>query len=238
MPARHVVTVYSDYKSPYAYLAKDEIYALSAETSAESVWKPYILDIPQYLGSARVDAAGNVLEENRNAHQWRRVRYSYMDCRRQARKQGLIIRGTRKIWDSSAGRRRACCSRNARGRGIPALSRHGVRAVLAPRPGHRVQCRRSPRVLRDVAGATGFADWADAGRAEVAWICVRRRRRAFSACRASLWTANYSGGGSICRISGRCSPRQRHPERGASDRLVTERARPHPKPARRVGQPL
>ncbi|MFL6373564.1 MAG: 2-oxoglutarate dehydrogenase E1 subunit family protein, partial [Pyrinomonadaceae bacterium] len=42
-----------------------------------------------------------VLEENRNPHQWRRVRYSYMDCRRQARKQGLVIRGTQKIWDSS-----------------------------------------------------------------------------------------------------------------------------------------
>jgi 2-hydroxychromene-2-carboxylate isomerase len=29
------------------------------------------------------------------------VRYSYMDCRRQARKRGLVIRGTQKIWDSS-----------------------------------------------------------------------------------------------------------------------------------------
>ena len=37
----------------------------------------------------------------RNAHQWRRVRYSYMDCRGHARKRGLIILGTRKIWDSS-----------------------------------------------------------------------------------------------------------------------------------------
>jgi 2-hydroxychromene-2-carboxylate isomerase len=42
-----------------------------------------------------------VLEENRNAHQWRRVRYSYMDCRRQARKRGLVIRGPQKIWDST-----------------------------------------------------------------------------------------------------------------------------------------
>ena len=64
-------------------------------------WRPYILDIPKFLGSAQVDGAGNVLEQDRNAHQWRRVRYSYMDCRRQARKQGLIIRGTQKIWDST-----------------------------------------------------------------------------------------------------------------------------------------
>ncbi len=101
MSAHRQVTVYSDYKSPYAYLAKDLVYALETECQAVIDWKPYILDIPQYLGSAKVNEAGDVLEENRNAHQWRRVRYSYMDCRRQARKQGLIIRGTRKIWDSS-----------------------------------------------------------------------------------------------------------------------------------------
>src|SRR6202453_4002417 len=96
-----MITVYTDYKSPYAYLAKDLVHALEAEFSVTVDWKPYILDIPQYLGSARVDEAGNVLEQDRNAHQWRRVRYSYMDCRRQARKQGLVIRGTQKIWDSS-----------------------------------------------------------------------------------------------------------------------------------------
>ena len=62
---------------------------------------PYRLDIPSFLGSARLDADGTVLEEDRNAHQWRRVRYSYMDCRRQARKRGLVIRGTQKIWDST-----------------------------------------------------------------------------------------------------------------------------------------
>src|SRR5689334_21535632 len=101
MTPRRALIVYSDYKSPYAYLAKDLVYELEARRPVDVIWRPYILDIPLYLGSARVDAAGNVLEESRNAHQWRRVRYSYMDCRRQARKRGLIIRGTRKIWDSS-----------------------------------------------------------------------------------------------------------------------------------------
>ncbi len=94
------VTVYTDFKSPYAYLAKDLAYELERDFPIRLRWLPYILDIPQYLGSAKVDAAGLVLEENRNAHQWRRVRYSYMDCRRQARKRGLVIRGTQKIWDS------------------------------------------------------------------------------------------------------------------------------------------
>ena len=95
------ITVYSDYKSPYAYLAKDLAYELERDFPVRLDWKPYILDIPSYLGSASVDDTGKVLEESRNAHQWRRVRYSYMDCRRQARKRGLTIRGTQKIWDSS-----------------------------------------------------------------------------------------------------------------------------------------
>jgi 2-hydroxychromene-2-carboxylate isomerase len=96
-----VITVFTDYKSPYAYLANDLAYELERDFRVRLDWQPYILDIPSYLGSARVDESGQVLEEARNAHQWRRVRYSYMDCRREARKRGLTIRGTQKIWDSS-----------------------------------------------------------------------------------------------------------------------------------------
>jgi 2-hydroxychromene-2-carboxylate isomerase len=101
MKRPRVITVYADYKSPYAYLAKEPARALAAECGVALEWKPYILDIPSYLGSAEVDAHGTVVEEDRNPHQWRRVRYSYMDCRRQAKKQGLVIRGTRRIWDST-----------------------------------------------------------------------------------------------------------------------------------------
>jgi 2-hydroxychromene-2-carboxylate isomerase len=100
-PHLPVVTIYTDYKSPYAYLAKDPAYELERDLPVRLEWLPYLLDIPAYLGSARVATDGTVLEENRNAHQWRRVRYSYMDCRRQARKSGLVIRGPQKIWDSS-----------------------------------------------------------------------------------------------------------------------------------------
>jgi 2-hydroxychromene-2-carboxylate isomerase len=99
--ARHAVKIYSDYKSPYAYLAKDLIHELEWQTGAHLEWLPYTLDIPAYLGKAKVDAGRNVLEENRNAHQWRRVKYSYMDCRREANRRGLTIRGPRKIFDSS-----------------------------------------------------------------------------------------------------------------------------------------
>ncbi len=95
------ITVYTDYKSPYAYLAKDLEYELKRDFPVRLEWRPYVLDIPSFLGSARLDAEGHVLVAERNAHQWRRVRYSYMDCRRQASKRGLVIRGPQKIWDSS-----------------------------------------------------------------------------------------------------------------------------------------
>jgi 2-hydroxychromene-2-carboxylate isomerase len=101
MDRKRTIAVYSDYKSPYAFLAKDLIYTLEDEFDVRIDWLPYTLDIPSYLGSARVDERGNVTQSARNAHQWRRVRYSYMDCRRQARKRGLTIWGPRKIWDSS-----------------------------------------------------------------------------------------------------------------------------------------
>jgi 2-hydroxychromene-2-carboxylate isomerase len=101
MPEPRIVTVYIDYKSPYAYLAKDLAYQLERDLPVRLDWLPYVLDIPSFLGSARVDDSGRVTEENRNAHQWRRVKYSYMDCRRQARKRGLTIRGPQKIWNST-----------------------------------------------------------------------------------------------------------------------------------------
>jgi 2-hydroxychromene-2-carboxylate isomerase len=97
----NTILVYSDYKSPYAFLAKDLIYELEDQFDVHLEWLPYTLDIPSYLGSATLDERGEVIESSRNDHQWRRVRYSYMDCRRQARKRGLVILGTRKIWDSS-----------------------------------------------------------------------------------------------------------------------------------------
>src|SRR6266511_2341995 len=101
MAKQRVVTVYVDYKSPYAYLAKDLAYELERDSRVRLDWLPYVLDIPSFLGSAKVDDSGRVIEENRNAHQWRRVKYSYMDCRREARKRGLVIRGPQKIWNST-----------------------------------------------------------------------------------------------------------------------------------------
>jgi 2-hydroxychromene-2-carboxylate isomerase len=95
------ITHYFDYKSPYAYLAQEETFQLQNDFDAEVEWLPYTLDIPGYLGSAEVDETGKTIREARNAHQWRRVRYSYMDCRREANRRGLVIKGPRKIFDSS-----------------------------------------------------------------------------------------------------------------------------------------
>ena len=95
------IPVYIDYKSPYAYLAVGPAWELEREYDVRLEWRPYVLDIPKYLGEAKVDEQGVVLSEQRNDHQWRRVRYSYMDCRRYAALAGLTIRGTRKIFDSS-----------------------------------------------------------------------------------------------------------------------------------------
>ncbi len=92
---------YFDYKSPYAYLAQEATFALADEFGIEVIFQPYTLHIPDFLGAAELDDSGRDTLDARNAHQWRRVRYSYMDCRREANRRGLVIRGPRKIFDSS-----------------------------------------------------------------------------------------------------------------------------------------
>lgn len=85
------IRIYIDFKSPYAYLAKDPAYELEREFGVEFRWLPYVLRIPEFLGTV----------EGRNPHQWRRVRYSYMDARRLANRRGLTVRGPQKIFDSA-----------------------------------------------------------------------------------------------------------------------------------------
>ncbi|MEQ8663868.1 MAG: DsbA family protein [Gammaproteobacteria bacterium] len=94
------VAYYFDYKSPYAYLADAASQALAAAPGVVLEWVPYTLQIPKYLGAARLDADGRDTLGTRNDHQWRRVRYAYMDCRREANRRGLTIRGPRRIFDS------------------------------------------------------------------------------------------------------------------------------------------
>lgn len=93
--------VYIDFKSPYAFIAKDPTYALEQKFEIEIDWYPLTLNIGSYLGTARTDASGKVIESNRSARQWMAVKYAYMDARRYANLRSLTLRGTQKIWDSS-----------------------------------------------------------------------------------------------------------------------------------------
>ena len=61
MDRPNTILVYSDYKSPYAFLAKDLIYELEEQFDVHLEWLPYTLDIPSYLGSARLDERGEVV---------------------------------------------------------------------------------------------------------------------------------------------------------------------------------
>lgn len=92
--------VYIDIKSPYAFIAKDPTWALADELGIEIDWRPLTLDIPSYLGSAKLDNSGKVAQSNRSAEQWGGVRYAYMDARRYAAAYGYALRGTEKIWDT------------------------------------------------------------------------------------------------------------------------------------------
>ncbi|MCE2462252.1 MAG: hypothetical protein J4F38_15950, partial [Pseudomonadales bacterium] len=93
--------VYMDFKSPYAYLAKDPTWQLEVDFGIAIDWRPLSLNIPSFLGSARVNDTGKVVEANRTPRQWEGVRYAYMDAKRYARLKDILIYGPRKIWDSS-----------------------------------------------------------------------------------------------------------------------------------------
>ncbi len=93
--------VYIDFKSPYAYLAVAPTRELERELGVAFDWRPFVLDIPSYLGSARLGKSDEVVEQNRSAEQWSGVKYAYYDCRRYARLRGQTIRGTEKIWDTN-----------------------------------------------------------------------------------------------------------------------------------------
>ena len=93
--------VYIDFKSPYAFIAKDPTYALEAEYGIEIDWYPLTLNIGSYLGTAKKNDAGKVTSSNRSSNQWLSVKYAYKDARRYANLRELTLKGTQKIWDTS-----------------------------------------------------------------------------------------------------------------------------------------
>lgn len=81
------VKLYFDYKSPFAYLAKDPAFELPDRYDVRVRWIPFVL---------RLKGKGE-----RSVYSERKVRYSYMDARRAAnRRGGFVIRGPHKIYDS------------------------------------------------------------------------------------------------------------------------------------------
>ena len=82
------VIAWIDYVSPYAYVAKAWAYELERDWDVALEWRPYTLDIASFQQSVA----------ERDPHHWRRVRYAYMDARRSANKQGLILKGPLKIY--------------------------------------------------------------------------------------------------------------------------------------------
>ena len=46
--------VYLDIKSPYAFIAKDPTYRMAEELGIQIDWRPLTLNIPSYLGSAKL----------------------------------------------------------------------------------------------------------------------------------------------------------------------------------------
>lgn len=93
--------VYVDIKSPYAFVAIRPTLALEAELGMRFDWRPLTLDIPSYLGSAEKKAGKIVASKGRSQKTWNAIRYSYRDARRYAERQGLMLKGTEKIWDST-----------------------------------------------------------------------------------------------------------------------------------------
>lgn len=168
---------YTDYKSPYAYLAKDPTYALAEAFGLALEVRPYILNIPDFLGSARIDERGAVVEAERTPHQWRRARYVYMDCRRKARARGLVLRATTKIWDSSL----AAAGMLFAQRASEAAFRRYHDAVFARFWAREIDVEdlgALVAVLND-AGADGaaFPSWAEEGRARIAALSREAEER-------------------------------------------------------------
>jgi 2-hydroxychromene-2-carboxylate isomerase len=90
------VRIYTDYKSPYAFIANAALFDLEQSEGVELEWLPYTLRIAEFMGTV----------EERTPHFWRKARYAYMDARRFANAQDLTIKGPKRIYDafySSAG---------------------------------------------------------------------------------------------------------------------------------------
>ena len=81
------VKMYSDYKSPFAYLAFDPAFELENRFRIRLRWIPFQL---------RIKGKGE-----RSLYSEHKARYSYLDARRWAKPRGLVIRGPLKVYDTT-----------------------------------------------------------------------------------------------------------------------------------------
>jgi 2-hydroxychromene-2-carboxylate isomerase len=81
------VKMYSDYKSPFAYLAFDPAFALEERYRVRIRWIPFQL---------RIKGKGE-----RSTYSEYKAKYSYLDARRWAKPRGLVIRGPLKVYDTT-----------------------------------------------------------------------------------------------------------------------------------------
>jgi len=81
------VKMYSDYKSPFAYLAFDPAFALEDRFRIRLRWIPFQLRIKD--------------KGERSLYSEYKARYSYLDARRWANMRGLVIRGPLKVYDTT-----------------------------------------------------------------------------------------------------------------------------------------
>ena len=96
-----MLTVLTDFKSPYAFVANELIWSLEARYNIEIDWLPLSLNIASFAGSAtKSDKKTSTPSGNRSDRQWAVIRYAYMDARRYAENQGLTLMGPKQVWNS------------------------------------------------------------------------------------------------------------------------------------------
>ena len=81
------IKMYSDYKSPFAYLAFDPAFALQERFAVRVRWIPFQL---------RIKDRGQ-----RSVYSDYKAKYSYLDARRWATPRGILIRAPQKVYDTA-----------------------------------------------------------------------------------------------------------------------------------------
>ena len=81
------IKMYSDYKSPFAYLAFDPAFTLQERFAVRVRWIPFQL---------RIKDRGQ-----RSVYSDYKAKYSYLDARRWAKPRGILIRAPQKVYDTA-----------------------------------------------------------------------------------------------------------------------------------------